>query len=469
MSRWYDALPVFAQNWVCDAYGIKMRRQRFNRAFEEKLDALMETDRWSAAAIAEFQDASVRGMIAHAYEHVPFYRERWQAAGIHPRDIGGVADLPRLPVTTKDDVRRHGARMRADNVGRGDVIEMHTSGTTGTALAFDVDRSAIPFRWAVWWRHRVRFGVRPGEWHVNFTGKLVVPARATQPPYWRRSRPLRQYLVNMQHLTADKIRSLAPDLDAFGTRFFSGYPSIVHVYCRLVAEAGLTLRHPPAFVFTGAENILDAQRRDIERVTGAVLTDQYGFTEGCGNASQCEHFDYHEDFEYGVLECGDPQPLPDGGQQGRILATGFASRGFPLIRYDVGDIGTWAPADHRCACGRESRVLRRIEGRVDDYVVTPEGRRIMRFDYLFKETAGIREAQVVQERLDTIRVLAVMEPGADAARESERVREMTREWISPTLRVSFEVVPSLPRKPNGKLQAVVCALPRPAAETPLRE
>jgi phenylacetate-CoA ligase len=476
MVDWYGALPVFAQNLVCDVYGLKASRERFGAPFEAKLRELLASEWWSAERIAEYQDTQVRDQVRHAFEHVPFYRERWRAAGVSPDDVRGVADLTLLPITTKADVREHAARMRADDAVPGTLTAMHTSGTTGTALHFEVDRDAIPFRWAVWWRHRVRFGVHPGEWHVNFTGKGAVPQHAAHPPFWRRSRPLSQYLVNMQQLTPRHIDSLAADLDALGPRFFSGYPSIVHVYCRLVAEAGITLRRPPAFVFTGAENVLDQQRRDIVTATGAIMSDQYGFTEGCGNASHCERLVYHEDFEYGVLECVDPEPLEHGDVRGRIIATGFASRGFPLIRYDVGDLGVWAAAGHRCACGRASRVLRRIEGRSDDYVVTPEGRRIMRFDYLFKDTRGIAEAQVVQERLGAI-VIRVVLASPDGRRDLDAVRDLVREWISPGLEVGFEVVDALPRRPNGKLQAVVSRLSRdlregrsvatPAADAPL--
>lgn len=456
MPGWYDKLPVAAQNLVCDVYGLKMQRERFNGAFRRKLAELLESEWWSAERIAEYQDAQTRAVVRDAYDYVPFYRERMQQVGVTPDDIHGVADLPLIPITTKADIRANHHKMRSTRAGR--MIEMHTSGTTGTALQFFVDEDAVAFRWAVWWRHRVRFGVHPGEWHVNFTGKLVVPQSAQRPPFWRRSRPLKQYLVNMQHLTPERIGSIARDLDRKHTRFWSGYPSIVHIYCRLIAEAGIELEHPPQFIFTGAENILDQQRRDIESVTGAVLSDQYGFTEGAGNASHCDRMVYHEDFEYGVLEHVDPQSLENGETMGRIIATGFASHGFPWIRYDVGDVGVWADPAFKCPCGRASRVLKRIEGRVDDYVITPEGRRIMRFDYLFKDTRGIREAQIVQEKVEEIVIRVVLEPDAPKS-ELEEVRALVAQWISPTLKVRFEVVPELPRRANGKLQAVVSHLP----------
>jgi phenylacetate-CoA ligase len=216
-------------------------------------------------------------------------------------------------------------------------------------------------------------------------------------------------------------------------------------------------------VFTGAENMLDHQRRDIHSVTGATITDQYGFSEGCGNASQCDQLVYHEDFEYGILECVDPEPLPSGDVRGRIIATGFASLGFPFLRYDTGDIGIWANPGFRCLCGRQSRVLKSIEGRVDDYVITPEGRRIMRFDYLFKDSLAIREAQVVQASVGQIVIRVVLEPNAGDG-ELESIRQLVAQWISPLLRVEFEVVEQIERQRNGKFKAVVSGLSHAARE-----
>jgi phenylacetate-CoA ligase len=208
--------------------------------------------------------------------------------------------------------------------------------------------------------------------------------------------------------------------------------------------------------------MLAQQRRDIESATNAVLSDQYGFTEGAGNASQCEHFVYHEDFEYGVLECHEREELNSNETRGRVVATGFASPGFPLLRYDVGDSGVWASDHFRCLCGRSSRVLLSIDGRNDDYVITPEGRRIMRFDYLFKDTPSIREAQVVQETLGEIVIRVVLEH--DRTTELEVIRDLVKQWISPKLSVRFEVVTDLPKGENGKLKAVVSLLRPEASE-----
>jgi phenylacetate-CoA ligase len=160
---------------------------------------------------------------------------------------------------------------------------------------------------------------------------------------------------------------------------------------------------------------------------------------------------FHEDFEYGILECAATKKTDASTLQGRIIATGFACYGMPFIRYDVGDIGIWKQAS--CACGRESKVLVGVVGRVEDYVVTPEGSRIMRFDYIFKDAGNIQEAQVVQRELGSICLRIVRRPSFSAADE-DLLRKEIRERVSPRLSVQFEYLDEIEREPNGKFSAV---------------
>ena len=456
-ARLYSSLPVALQNAACSWYGWKERRIRFGPSFERLLAELEESDRWDAGRIAAHQDTQIAELVKHAYDAVPFYRRRFDECRVVPSDVRSRADLLRLPLLTKEHVRAHAGELVAR--GARDLIERHTSGTTGTALRFYSSRESVAFQWAVWWRHRRRFGLDRSHWHVNFTGKLVVPPEQERPPYWRWNRPLRQALVNMQHVTPAKVPAIVGFLGSGRFVYWSGYPSIVHALAVAAREAGPELAMPPRVVTTGAEKLHAFQRRDIAAFTGATLTDQYGLSEGCGNASQCERLAYHEDFEFGVLECIDPEPLENGRVRGRIVCTGFACPEFPFIRYDTGDVGVWEPDGFRCECGRESRVLVEIEGRHEDYVVTPEGRRIMRFDYVFKDALNVKEAQVVQARPGALVVRVVRRPGYAEVDERALAQAIAR-WISPRLELDFDYVDEIEREPNGKFRAVKSLLTR---------
>ena len=451
IERVYPRLPVFLQSASCWYSGRKESRARFGPLFDRHLRELMDSEKWSAAEIEAFQDEQVRRLIRHAYDNVPFYGERWRSLGITPDDIRSRADLVKLPVLTKEEVRQNLDRLRSRTAIAGELVLKHTSGTTGKALHFYVSRRSIPFQWAVWWRHRLRFGVQPGGWHANFTGKRVVPLNQNRPPYWRWNRPMHQALLNMHHLTRGKVRSIVEFLDSHRFEYYSGYPSIVHMLAAMALAEGIVLTSKPRAIFTGAENVLDFQRRDIAEFSGAILTDQYGSSEGCGNASHCPQFVHHEDFEFCVLE-GVERASRDPAHT--ILATGFASDVFPFIRYEVGDTAVWQPEGSACPCGRRSRALARIEGRMDDYVVTPEGARIMRFDYIFKDSLNVKEAQVVQQRPGEISVRLVRRAGYGLQDELDLRREFAR-CVSPALVLHFEYVSEIERERNGKFRAVV--------------
>jgi phenylacetate-CoA ligase len=449
----YPKLPVALQNVACAYYGWREARYRFGERLERPLLELLESEWLSRSEIDAFQDTRVARLVAHAYANVPFYRERMRGEGLTPADVRSRADLPKLPLLTKDDVRANERGLLSTGADRRRLVDRHTSGTTGKSLHLYASRHAVAFQWAVWWRHRTRFGLWPGEWHANFTGKLVVPPAQGAPPYWRWNPAMRQAVLNMQHLTRAKIEPIARFLDERAFAFWAGYPSILHAFALATLETGLSLEHPPRVITSGAEPMLDFQQRDLAEVTGATITGQYGQTEACGNASDCEHLVYHEDFEFGVLECVDPEPLPGGRVRGRLVCTGYANPDFPLIRYDTGDSAVWAPDDHSCACGRQSAVLLEIEGRVEDYVLTPEGRRIMRFDYLFKDARNVKECQVVQ-RVPAAITLRIVARNGYGSLDERQLRDLVAEWISPRLLVEFEYVDEIERDPSGKFRAV---------------
>lgn len=450
----YARLPTVLQNAACTAYGARERQVRFGENFRQRLASLERSDRWSRSDVDAYQDEQIAGLVRHAYEKVPFYRERMKALGLSARDIRSRGDLTKLPITTKEDLRAHGREFLALDADPKRLRHAHTSGTTGKSLQFEVTRESQAFQWAVWWRHRQRFGLRFGDLHANFMGKLVVRPEQTTPPFWRWNWAFRQALIPMQQVTPEKVSHLVKFLDAHPFVFWSGYPSIHHALARAALDAGLKLEHPPGVIVTGAENLLEIQRQELQRFTGALITDQYGFSEGCGNASQCaERGRYHEDFEFGVLECVEPESLGDGRTRGKLVCTGFACPEFPFLRYEVGDLAVWSRDDDPCSCGRHSRSIERIEGRMDDYVITPEGVRVMRFDYLFKDTANVRECQVVQEQLGEI-VLKIVRREHYGTKDEELITSEVKRWISSTITTRFEYVTELPREASGKFRAV---------------
>ena len=128
----------------------------------------------------------------------------------------------------------------------------------------------------------------------------------------------------------------------------------------------------------------------------------------------------------------------------------------PLLRYKTGDVAILAEDETECPCGRHFPLVAGIEGRMDDWVKTPEGRSIpMVGCNMFKHARNFIEAQIVQDRLDAIRILVVPLP-LFADKDEEHLVELARERLGPAMRVMVERVQEIPRTRTGKLRAVVC-------------
>lgn len=398
--------------------------------------------------IDRYKEENIARVLKYAYDHTRFYRRFFDEHGVSPDDFKHLDDLKKFPILTKELVRENWQDMISDEYGPKDLIAYHTSGSTGKALDFYWTHHSLRFYWAVVWRGRARFGVKRGDLHLNFTGKIVVPLSQQKPPYWRYNRALNQYMLNMQHLTREKIAALVEFVNRKHAKFFVGYPSIIHSFAMLVEESGLKVTAPPKFIFSSAEKMYDFQREVIERVfPGVKIVEHYGFSENAACASKDVDGLYHEDFELGHLELHNAT-VSDRGQTGVMLATGFQNFGMPFIRYEIGDTATFpSPGD-----------ISEIEGRNEDYIVTPEGARIMRMDYIFKGTSGIKECQIVQREKDRITIRIVRREDYDAADTEAALRLEIRKNISQTLQADFEYVDSIPRTKAGKFKAVISEL-----------
>jgi phenylacetate-CoA ligase len=136
-----------------------------------------------------------------------------------------------------------------------------------------------------------------------------------------------------------------------------------------------------------------------------------------------------------------------------LVSTGLLNADMPLIRYEVGDRVLLAAPGAQCPCGRTLPILESVDGRNDDVIVTPDGRRIGRLDPVFKGGLPISEAQIVQESVGCLRVLLVPALGyhPDHAR---LVEERLRDRVG-NMEIIVEQHKTLPRSANGKLRAVV--------------
>ena len=144
------------------------------------------------------------------------------------------------------------------------------------------------------------------------------------------------------------------------------------------------------------------------------------------------------------------------GKSGDILCTTLSNYAMPLIRYRVGDIGVLSKEP--CDCGSNLQTLTRIEGRTDDVILTPDGRKIGRIDHIFKGVKGIKECQVIQNDFSYFTLNIV--PGNDFTKDDIiLVQENLKERVGIDIVININYLSKIPRTARGKFKGVIRVTP----------
>ena len=367
--------------------------------------------------------------------------------------------MAKLPILTKSQAQDHLAELAATGMPRERTRTVHTSGTTGGGLRFETTLHAIQEQWAMWWRYRHWHGIERGTWCGHFAGRSIVPLSQGDPPFWRYNRPGRQVIFSGYHMSPTNLGAYVDELRRRKPPWLHGYPSLLALLAARVLESQAELGYEIRWITTGAENLLPQQSELIRRAFGVRPVQHYGMAEAVANISECDRGALHVDEDFAAIEF-----VPQDSGMHAVVGTNFTNPVTPFVRYQVDDLVTLDPVV-ACGCGRPGRVVTRIDGRREDYVVLGNGTRIGRMDHVFKDMVNVREAQIHQSRPGAMTIRVVRMPGYTEADEQALLRE-TRQRVGDEAEVRFEYVDRLERSAIGKLRFVVSELPEGALERP---
>jgi phenylacetate-CoA ligase len=378
--------------------------------------------------------------------------------GLAPAAVQGVADLPKLPILTKDILRTSFVRLRARDVRAEDLRKGNSSGTTGSPVTVLWDRHVDVANNAAHWRARRWAGFPFGAAYASLLGRTIVPIRQHRPPFWRWNAPWKQLLLSSFHLHERNFPRYLEAMAERKVRFLDAYPSTAYVLARFLTESGRTF--PLEAVVLSSETLLDVQRSTVEQAFACRVFDIYSLAERVLFAGECEHHEgLHVQPEFGTLEIVDErgEPLPPG-VHGRVVATGLQNHGMPLIRYDVGDVS--AVVEAPCACGMTLPRMAKVTTKAEDIVVTPEGRFISSstLTHPFKPMIHVEKSQIVQETPGRVAVKIVRRPAYTDA-DTKRLVAALAERLGPSVSVEVVFVDDIPRGPAGKFRWVVSKVP----------
>jgi phenylacetate-CoA ligase len=327
--------------------------------------ALDDAERASVEELRALQTERMAWTLGRAYAEVPHYRAAFDAAGVHPRDFGELADLRHFPFTTKQDLRdNYPFGMFA--MPREQLARIHaSSGTTGRPTVVGYSRADIENWTAVVARSLRAAGVRAGDRvHVAygyglFTGGLgvhygaeamgctVIPVSGGMTA--RQVQLIQDFQPEVICVTPSYLLAIVDEMEKQG-----------------IDPASTSLR----VAVLGAEPWTDAMRAEIEQRLCAHAVDIYGLSEvmgpGVGNEDVAEKdgtYLWEDHFYPEVVDPDTGEVLPDGAK-GELVFTSLTKQAMPVIRYRTRDLTRLLPGR-----SRPMRRMERITGRSDDMMI----------------------------------------------------------------------------------------------------
>lgn len=398
----------------------------------------------SPEELKKLQEKRLKKMINYAYENTELYHKKFRKAKVTPADFNTLKDLKKFPLVTKADIREFFPQgVVSKDYRLSQCIHASTSGSTGEVLPIVYSPAAYQYYMAVTYRNFAALGFNP--WH-KFAYTRYEPI-STGTPFYEKLGFARKRFISV-YLSPEKQVDLIRE---FSPHAITGYPSLMIEWAKLIKEQGNGIH--PLFIRTEAEILTKEAKQFMEETFGCELYDEYGSIEFVNLAFECAHRRYHissDNLVLEFLENGEPVAT---GEEGEIYATSLVNYAMPFIRYKMTDRGV--PVDGKCSCGRGLPLMKLIEGRDDDFLQLPSGKRVSPrlVIPIFELTDEVKEFRVVQKKKDFIKVDII--PGPYFTEKGKQNLEKTfRDVLGEPVEIVFNICEEISRGRHNRPRPV---------------
>ncbi|MFO1435828.1 MAG: AMP-binding protein [Gammaproteobacteria bacterium] len=411
----------------------------------------------STTEILARQRARLQHIVVHAYENTDYYRAAFDASGFSPYQLAEINPLQNVPLLTKVLIRTNFDKLFARGFAASDIVRNTTGSSTGTPLSYAYNKECVFMRKGQELYFDRWMGYRPGDKIALFVAAAHHDNIAQR---WRaklrNATNERMLRFDPHHITDEYMREFANEFVAYKPTMIKCFPNSLAIFADFVRRERLVLPPVRTISCTG-ENLYPHQKQLFRETFGGEVFEKYG-TKECGViASECrEHAGMHVFAEGVFLEILDGNSNPvSPGESGRVVVTDLFNRGFPLIRYEIGDMAV-AREQSPCRCGDPLPMIDRLIGRDRDILVDGDGN--PKPGYLFVDAISRMnlvdaQFQVVQQPNCDI-VIKVVNVDKNAVDIQSLVGKF-REIVGPKLPIMVEHVESIPRDPSGKYRYVI--------------
>lgn len=408
--------------------------------------------------LKEIQWKRLISILTHAHRNNPFYRKTFAESGISPSQIKSPEDLAKIPILTKDMIRRAGHDMISDGFDTDRLLRSKTGGSTGISLEFFMTEDCSELRNACALRHDRWTGWEIGEpfgavWgnpvdDNSFRGllkkRLIFPS----------------IVLDTMKVSSESVKRFSEEWKKVRPTLLFGHSHSLYLLAGYVRDLDLLHIRPRSIISTSMM-LMKYERDLIEEVFETRVFDRYGCEEVSLIASECEeHKGLHMNIEHLFIEfikedgsCAAP------GEPGRIIVTDLMNIAMPFIRYEVGDYGI--PSLYKCSCGRGLPIMDTVVGRTADFLIKKDGTRVAGVSLIentLTKFSGIRQMQIIQKSVNHI-ILKISKAVEYKDDTGKFLNEYFRDVFGTGIDLDIQFVASIPQEPSGKYRFSICEIP----------
>jgi len=401
-----------------------------------------KSQHWSRQQILDYQNSKLKEIVAYAGKYVPYYRKLFQDIELDTSSFRGIEDLDNIPFLDKETLRSRQEEFIADTVHDLDARVEKTSGSRGTPLRLMIDKHSRANKYAAYARAYRWAGYSPGA--LRFVVKGFSESKSKD---WGYDVLRNMIYLNSSRMNKENCLEVAKLVSKLKPSIYEGYArSFIDLHNQIKDECKLS---SPRGIFVYGETVTPGIRDHVQKVFGSHLFDFYSHAEN--SVMICEKPDGRrylmEDFFYPELICAEAKPAEEG--YGELVGTSFYNYAMPFIRYKTRDYVRLAPDQ-----SKNFREVLSIEGRMDDYILMPDGRKIYFAEGALGYAEGIVAAQYIQDETDHLTVNLIVEEGF-SANSYPLITQGLVKRLGPSLRFSFKIVSELERKDSGKTPFII--------------
>ncbi len=391
----------------------------------------------------------VKEIIQYAYVNNNYYKNVLDTYGVKPDDIQDRADIKKIPITTKKDIKKHCDKMISKGFKKESLLKAKTGGSTGTPLELYRTEHCAHLKMAATRRSDIWSGWKPGEPIGAVWGNPEYPTTFKEK--------LRDTLISpfiyLDTMRLDK-KAVLKFADAWQKKkptLLFGHSHSIYLLATFCEQLGVSKIRPKAIISTSMM-LLSRERKAIEKVFGVKVFDRYGCEEVSLIASECEkHEGLHINIDHLFVEFIKPDgtaALP--GEEGKIVVTDLLNKAMPMIRYKVEDVGI--PSQRKCSCGRGLPLMKAVSGRIADFLIREDGSHVAGVSLIERTVTaiqGIVQMQIIQESIKLIQLNIVTN---DTFRNEDR-NQLRNEFIDvfgQGVKIIINNVKSIRQEKSGK-------------------